>query len=86
MPTGTGDHENYFKKSNVHEIDGREYTDCTEVAIHIRSRGGQKDGHQSWWNLKEYTFFFSKHSKYFAYDDTMFVELTLALKPDYRSL
>ena len=83
-PRGNGDHENFFKKSNVHEIDGREYTDCEEVAIHIRSRGGQEKGHQSWWNLKEYKFFFAKKSKYFSYGDTMFVELTRALKPDYR--
>ena len=83
-PQGTGDHENYFKKAIVHEIDGQKFTDCKEKAVHIRSRGDQDRGHISWWNLKEYIFFFSRRSKYFRAGETKYIELTRALKPEYR--
>ena len=86
-PDGTGDHENYFQnvqKNNVYEINGDEYTNCSKTAIHIRSKGGQEQGHKSWWNLKEYTFFFSKRSKYFSSPKTLFIEVTRAVRPEYR--
>ena len=83
-PRGTGDHENYFNKAIVHEIDGQKFTDCKEKAVHIRSKGDQERGHISWWDLKEYIFFFSKESKYFRTGEIKYIELTRSLKPDYR--
>ena len=82
-PDGTGDHENYFANSEVYDIDGQHFVNCTAKAVHIRSKGGHEKGHLHWWNLKEYTFFFSKRSEYFSTADTTYYELRRSIKPDY---
>ena len=79
-PTGTGDHENYFvDDSNVYELDGKTYTNCIKKAIHIRSI----DKHISWWNLRGYSFIFSRRSKFYWSVKTTQIEYTTSLNAYY---
>jgi len=65
-PQGTGDHENFFKKTEAFSLGGQKYEKCQKKAVHIRTRYM----HVPWYSLSgiypDITLLFSKNSKYFT--------------------
>ena len=86
-PQGTGDHENYLKKTNAFSLDGEKYEKCQKKAVHIRT----KYLHEPWYSLRgiypDITLLFSKNSKYSTIPrpgaPTGDISYTRTLSPDY---
>ena len=63
-PGGTGDHENYLKKTDAFLLSGEKFERCQKKAVNIRT----KYAHEPWYSLSgiypDITLLFSKDSKY----------------------
>ena len=89
--SSSGDHENYFnflkfeknKGTIARDLTGDEFTECEKKAVYVRSR----EEHKPWFAYAvDYTFLFSKQSKYYHADKVQFTHFpsyTKTFRPEY---